>query len=141
MKITQALARSRLHELKAWKKALFGKFTQGETISVPLRENANTVGSWLSSECTVLSSFLRQIAFIPSFFANEHFTGKATFTKNGIFNLHSPHMWGNSNLYATNPSAFQKWFSVNVWAGIVKHFLIGSYLITSTLRQNVSNLF
>lgn len=85
--------------------------------------------------------FLQQSTLTPSFSANVLFTDEATFTRDGMFNLHNSHVWATSNPYATSPHAFQERFSVNVWAGIVNDFLIGPYLLPNRLNGRTYVIF
>ncbi|GBN96425.1 hypothetical protein AVEN_170718-1 [Araneus ventricosus] len=49
------------------------------------------------------------------------------------FNSHNFHVWSEENPRATRTLAAQEWFSVNVWAGIVRDHLVGPYLLPERL--------
>lgn len=85
--------------------------------------------------------FLQQCALQPDFPAYVLFTDEATFTQEGVFNVHNTHVWATENPHATRPHAFQKRFSVNVWAGIVNDFLIGPYLLPTRLHGSHYRIF
>ncbi|GFW43186.1 hypothetical protein TNCV_1349501 [Trichonephila clavipes] len=46
-------------------------------------------------------------------------------------------MWASTNPYRTQPSAAQLRFSANIWAGILRDYLIGPYLQSSPLDGRV----
>lgn len=53
------------------------------------------------------------------------FSDEATFTRNGVTNLHNTHLWANENPRAVIQTHHQVHFKVNVWAGIVDDYLLG----------------
>ncbi|KAJ8942383.1 hypothetical protein NQ318_011730 [Aromia moschata] len=70
-----------------------------------------------------------------NFISNILFTGEASFTKNGITNLHNVHVWADENPHATVVSYYQHQFqSINIWAGIIGNFLIGPFVLPERLN-------
>jgi hypothetical protein len=53
------------------------------------------------------------------------FTDEEKLTWDGIFNFHNNHIWARANPHATQEARYQTTFSINVWAGIFGHWLIG----------------
>lgn len=78
--------------------------------------------------------FLQQSAVAPNFAADVLFTDEATFTLEGIFNLHNVHVWAPENPKATRPHAAQRRYTINVWAGLLGDHLIGPYLLPPRLN-------
>jgi hypothetical protein len=69
--------------------------------------------------------FLQQCIMNPNFTAVVLFTNEATFTRDGIKNLHNQHVWVDINPHATIQSSHQQRFSINIWAGTVGDCLLG----------------
>ncbi|KAJ8953752.1 hypothetical protein NQ318_015408 [Aromia moschata] len=70
-----------------------------------------------------------------NFISNILFTEEASFTKNGITNLHNAHVWADEKPHATVVSHYQHQFqSINVWAGIIGNFLIGPFILPERLN-------
>jgi len=62
------------------------------------------------------------------------FTDEASFTRDSINNSRNLHTWSHDNLHATSATRFKKWFSVNVWCGLLGNKLIS--LLSFTVLQN-----
>lgn len=77
--------------------------------------------------------FLQQSILQPQFAVSVLFTDEATFTCDGVFNMHNNHVWAAVNPHATRSSGRQQRFSVNVWAGMIHDHLIGPYLLPDRL--------
>jgi hypothetical protein len=77
--------------------------------------------------------FLGQMEAQPDLPGLVFFTDEATFTQEGVFNIHNRHCWAHENPHITHAHAHQTRFSVNVWAGIVGDNLIGPYLFPDRL--------
>ncbi|GFS68693.1 uncharacterized protein NPIL_584221 [Nephila pilipes] len=57
--------------------------------------------------------------FNPQFSATVLFTEEASYTQEGIFNIHNAHMCEVDNAHANIPWKSQQKLSVNGWAGIL----------------------
>lgn len=77
--------------------------------------------------------YLHQIVNIPDFLTHVLFTDEASFTREGIVNIHNSHVWDFVNPKATRVFHNQRRFTINVWAGIVHDHLIGPYLLPNRL--------
>ncbi|KAJ4437429.1 hypothetical protein ANN_17573 [Periplaneta americana] len=65
---------------------------------------------------------------------------EAQFTRDGITNFHSQHVWAYENPRATVPSHHQMRFSLNMWAGIIGDRLVGPHVLVNRLTgQAYSN--
>ena len=62
------------------------------------------------------------------------FTDEASFQRDQIVNFHNQHAWADVNPHATVEARHQQRFSVNVWAGIVGDYLVGSYVLPQRLN-------
>lgn len=69
------------------------------------------------------------------------FTDEASFTRDGVLNLHNMHVWAHENPRCTRAHASQRRFSINVWAGIIGDMLIGPYLLPERLDGNTYHTF
>lgn len=69
------------------------------------------------------------------------FTDEASFTREGIINLHNNHVWSEENPHSIRSTKFQHKFSVNVWAGIIDGYLIGPYLLPNRLTGPIYLVF
>lgn len=69
----------------------------------------------------------------PNFIHNLMCTDEATFTKDGIFNMHNTHVWSDENPHAVREMHSQNRFSLNVWAGIYGEHLVGPYILPPRL--------
>lgn len=67
----------------------------------------------------------------PDFVNKILFTDEANFSREGTFNVHNYHFWGEENPHVISRTAFQVKFGYNLWAGILGDSLviIYSYLI------------
>lgn len=63
------------------------------------------------------------------------FSDEATFTRNGITNLHNEHVWDIENPHAISENNFQHRFSVNVWGGIIDNVLLGPHIFDGNLNS------
>lgn len=64
------------------------------------------------------------------------FSDEATFTRNGVTNIHNTHVWANENPKATVETHHQMNFKVNVWAGIVQNFLLGPVFLPGRINAD-----
>lgn len=69
------------------------------------------------------------------------FTDEASFSREGIFNSRTSHVWAEDNPHATFIRGYQEKFSVNVWAGIIGDHLIGPYILPNRLNAPVYLVF
>lgn len=77
----------------------------------------------------------------PSFLEKVLFTDEASFSREGIFNSRTSHLWVADNPNATVIRGYQERFAVNVWAGIIGDLLIGPYIIPNRLNGPVYLVF
>jgi Transposase. len=77
----------------------------------------------------ILNHHQHNVEFISSIL----FTDEATFTRDGLLNLHNAHAWSDENPHATIDSHHQHRFSVNVWAGIIGDYLLGPFFLPQRL--------
>lgn len=63
-------------------------------------------------------------------------TDEAKFHNNGQVNHHNTHYWNDSNPHWINETNKQVRWGVNVWCGIIKNHLIGSYFFDENLNGN-----
>lgn len=75
------------------------------------------------------------------FVAKVLFTDEATFTNNGMVNIHNTHTWAVENPHATTTRGHQERFAINVWAGILGDHLIGPFMLPLRLTGNVYTTF
>lgn len=63
-------------------------------------------------------------------------TDESNFSKEGICNFHNLHEWADKheNPHWKKQVSFQHKFSVNVWAGVIGHRLIGPYFLPERLN-------
>lgn len=78
--------------------------------------------------------FLQQCAMNPNFGALVLFTDEATFTRDGIQNLHNQHVWADMNPNAMIAASHQQRFHINIWAGIVGDSLFGPFVLPNRLN-------
>lgn len=69
------------------------------------------------------------------------FSDEATFTRDGINNMHNMHIWADENPHATVESHFQHRFSVNVWCGVVCDQLLGPFIFPGNLNGQMYGNF
>lgn len=62
---------------------------------------------------------------------------EASFTRNGVLNLHNEHMWAHSNPHEKSVSNYQHQWRINVWAGIIGDRIIGPFILPSSLTGEV----
>jgi hypothetical protein len=60
-------------------------------------------------------------------------TDEACFTREGVFSIHSSHLWARDNPHAICERGYQARFSVRVWAGIVGDIVVGPCLLSERL--------
>ncbi|KAJ4437983.1 hypothetical protein ANN_13922 [Periplaneta americana] len=77
--------------------------------------------------------FLQQCGVNPNFPALVLFTDEAQFTRDGITNFHTQHVWAYENPRATVPSHHQVRISLNMWAGIIGDRLVGPHVLVNRL--------
>ena len=78
--------------------------------------------------------YLQKNTLNPDFGSTVLFTDECTFTCDGTFNTHNSHQWADVNPYASSTHAYQRRFSINVWAGIIGDHLLGPYLLPERLN-------
>lgn len=61
------------------------------------------------------------------------FTNETLFTTESILNIHNKYVWSERNHHIIASSKYQERFSVNVWAGIFGHCLVGPYIFPDRL--------
>lgn len=66
-----------------------------------------------------------QIRRDPSFFSCVLFTDEAKFDNMGGVNLHNAHYYAEENPHWQRDHRTQRRWSINVWAGVVGHYVIG----------------
>lgn len=93
--------------------------------------NRITYCEWLLEKQEADEDFVRYILW----------TDEATFTRDGIFNIHNSHQWGNQNPYAKIERNHQVRFSLNVWAGIFGDAVIGPLMLPNRINANDFLLF
>ena len=68
-------------------------------------------------------------------FANQIlFTDEACFTRSGITNFHNEHVYAYENPHVKKVTHYQHEFRLNVWAGIIGNFIIGSVVLPPRLH-------
>lgn len=72
----------------------------------------------------------------PNFLSNIIFTDEATFTRNGMFNMHNSHVWAEQNPKATRVTHYQHGFKINVWAATLNNRIIGFHFFPGNLNAN-----
>lgn len=83
--------------------------------------------------CTWL---LGQLTENPNFTRTVLFTDECLFTREGIFNSRNSHFWATENPHQMHARAFQRRFSVNVWAGVVGNHLIGPHVLPNRMNAD-----
>ncbi|EFN68585.1 hypothetical protein EAG_00194, partial [Camponotus floridanus] len=53
---------------------------------------------------------------------------ESIFTRDGTFNTHNYHFWGNENPHQFRVRSFQHRFSINLWAGIHNNTIVSIYI-------------
>lgn len=77
--------------------------------------------------------FLQQSAD-QAFAVTVLYTDEATFTKDGVTNLHNNHNWADENPHAISFRNHQVRFKVNVWVGIIGDTLVGPHFLPPALN-------
>lgn len=85
--------------------------------------------------------FLNKDIEDPSFLEKILFTDESSFSREGIFNHRTSHVWAVDNPNATVIRGYQERFAVNVWAGIIGDRLIGPYIFPNRLNAPVYLVF
>lgn len=70
----------------------------------------------------------------PNFAMKILFTDEACFSRSGVTNLHNEHVYADENPHAIKVAHHQHEFKINVWAGIIDHYLIGPVVIPDRLN-------
>ena len=68
---------------------------------------------------------------------NILFTDEAHFTRDGVNNTRSSHLWDNDNSHTTVESNYQHPFSVNVWCGVIGDQLTGLHIFPQRLTGDI----
>lgn len=79
--------------------------------------------------------FLNKDTRDPAFLEKVLFTDEASFSREGIVNNRTTHLWAAENPHAIVERGHQEKFSVNVWAGILGNSLIGPYILPNRLNS------
>lgn len=69
------------------------------------------------------------------------FSDEATFSREGIFNMHNQHVWSACNPHCTTPRKHQHRFTVNIWTGILGDYLVGPYILPDRLSGATYRIF
>ncbi|XP_066587607.1 histone-lysine N-methyltransferase SETMAR-like [Prorops nasuta] len=77
----------------------------------------------------------------PGFSRRILFSDESKFDHEGVFNNRNNHCWNRVNPYATQPRAFQKKWSINLWGGIVGTYVIGPVVIPDRLTGEIYTQF
>jgi hypothetical protein len=78
---------------------------------------------WCLEQCVRHLQFLWKLLF----------TDEAMFTRDGICNFHNVHIWAHANPHTIGEPRHQTTFSINVWAGIIGDWLIGTVRLPERL--------
>lgn len=76
-----------------------------------------------------------QVAALPNFGAQVLWTDEASFTRDGISNVHNEHVWSHQNPQASAEASFQHQWRINVWAGIIGEVIIGPVFLPNNLNS------
>jgi hypothetical protein len=76
-----------------------------------------------------------------NFLKHVLFTDEASFTREGMFNVHNAHEWRHDNPHIIREHGHQQRFSVNIWAGIVDDYVIGPHILPSPLNGRAYRIF
>lgn len=68
---------------------------------------------------------------------NILWTDEAAFTRIGLYNIHNQHWWATENPRLVRESHFQTRFSLNVWAGVIGHHILGPVFLPPRLTGQV----
>lgn len=81
--------------------------------------------------------YRNRVAVNPAFSRNVLWTDEASFTRNGVLNLHNEHVWAHENPHAASQSNFQHQWRINVWAGIIGDRILGPVILPSSLNGQI----
>lgn len=65
----------------------------------------------------------------PGFASEILFTDESHFTREGVFNTRNTHLWADENPRGYRIRNFQRRFSVNLWAGVLKDAIVRTFKI------------
>ncbi|XP_066596254.1 histone-lysine N-methyltransferase SETMAR-like [Prorops nasuta] len=65
------------------------------------------------------------------------FSDESMFDKNGVINMRNDHLWAESNPHVIREQKSQYKWSVNLWAGIIRKYLIGPCILPSRLTGHI----
>lgn len=84
--------------------------------------------------CNWMTNKIREI---PHFFNNILFSDEASFKSNGIVGRHNMHFYSTENPHWVRLIDYQRYWSLNVWAGIVGSHIIGPYFFDNRLSGEI----
>lgn len=79
--------------------------------------------------------FLEKDINDPLFLDKVIFTDEASFSREGILNNRTCHVWATENPNSILEAGHQEKFSINVWAGIVGNYLVGPHILPNRLNS------
>lgn len=85
--------------------------------------------------------FLQKHIRSPAFVSSVIFTDEATFSRDGIVNLHNQHVWSDENPRDVFQGRHQQQFKINIWVGITGDCLLGPHILPPTLNGIVYRNF
>lgn len=68
---------------------------------------------------------------------NILFTDESLFTREETFNIHNFHFYADENPYVYNIRSYQHKFSINLWAGIYKNFVVLFLIIINAFHVSL----
>lgn len=77
---------------------------------------------------------LQRVAENNDFISKILWTDEANFSRDGFFNQHNAHYYGQENPHAAFERNHQQRFGVNVWAGILGDHLLGPVILPARLN-------
>ncbi|CAL1290190.1 unnamed protein product, partial [Larinioides sclopetarius] len=96
--------------------------------------NKTVLNTTVFLQCVTFARwFLQQSLLQPQFVVSVLFTDEATFTCDGVFDMHNNHVWAAVNPHGTRWSGRQQRLSVNVWVEMIHEHFIGPYLLPDHL--------
>lgn len=104
-------------------------------------EGVRVVTGGLSVTCRFHTLLCPSECSVARFRCNCSVYGRVRFYPRERFNIHNSHASVSTRPHATHPHSFQRWFSVNVWAGILHDQLVGPYLLPHRLDGESYNTF
>ena len=94
-------------------------------------------GSFVKLFCAE-KNLCRWLSNLPAenrfFISNILFTDEVSFTRNGINNFHTIHVWAEENPHAVLAWGHQNRFSLNVWGGTFKDKMLGPVYLPGRLN-------